>query len=140
MAAARGVILAFETMEPPFMNTVAKAMRLVRLIDSPYLQVYPDLGNITNAARATGTDEFEDLRSGKGHLAAIHMKETVPGKYREIPYGTGHVNFAGCIREGLKLGVRLFVAEFWATKDVDWRAQLARARAFFREQFRKANE
>ena len=80
------------------------------------------------------------MRSGRGHLAAVHLKETVPGKFREIPFGKGHVDFEGCIREALDMGVRLFVGEFWATQDVDWRAQLTSARAFLREQFRKANE
>ena len=28
-----------------------------------------------------------DLRTGKGHLVAMHLKETVPGKFREIPLG-----------------------------------------------------
>lgn len=140
LAAARGVVLAFETMETPFMNTVGKAMRFVRLIDSPYLQVYPDVGNLTNAARAAGASELDDLRSGRGHLAAVHLKETVPGKFREIPFGAGHVDFEACIRESLALGVRLFVAEFWCTGDVDWRAQLDGARAFFREKFRGARE
>jgi L-ribulose-5-phosphate 3-epimerase len=140
LAAARGVVLAFETMETPFMNTVGKAMRFVRQVDSPYLQVYPDVGNLTNAARAAGASELDDLRSGRGHLAAVHLKETVPGKFREIPFGAGHVDFEACIRESLALGVRLFVAEFWCTGDVDWREQLERARAFFREKFRRARE
>ncbi len=50
MAASCGVILAFETMETEFLNTVGKAMYYIDLIASPYLQIYPDLGNITNAA------------------------------------------------------------------------------------------
>jgi len=140
LAASRSVILAFETMETPFMNTVAKAMRFVRQVDSPYLQVYPDVGNITNAARATGTSEIDDLRSGRGHLAAVHLKETVPGRFREIPFGTGHVDFEACIRASLEMGVRLFVSEFWSTEDVDWRAQMEDARAFFRAKFFEAQQ
>ena len=53
MAEKRGVILAFETMETPFMNTIEKAMRYVYAVNSPYLQVYPDIGNISN-----GTDDL----------------------------------------------------------------------------------
>ncbi len=44
MAASCGVILAFETMETEFLNTVGKAMYYINLIGSPYLQIYPDLG------------------------------------------------------------------------------------------------
>lgn len=52
LASYHGVLLGFETMETDFMNTVEKAMKYVRLINSPYLQIYPDLGNISNAAEA----------------------------------------------------------------------------------------
>ena len=50
MAAKAGVLLGFETMETPFMDTVGKAMAYVNLIGSPYLGVYPDIGNLKNAA------------------------------------------------------------------------------------------
>ncbi|MDR2798631.1 MAG: L-ribulose-5-phosphate 3-epimerase [Treponema sp.] len=119
MASAKGVILAFETMETEFMNTVHKVMDYVLRINSPYLQVYPDCGNITNAAKTYGTDVLADLRSGAGHIAAVHLKETLPGKFREIPYGTGHVNFEACIETALNLKVRLFVTEFWYTRETD---------------------
>jgi L-ribulose-5-phosphate 3-epimerase len=130
LAARRGVILAFETMETEFMNTVSKAMDHVRLVDSPYLQVYPDLGNITNAALAQGGDVVRDLRSGKGHLAAVHLKESLPGKFREIPYGAGHVDFDECIRTARELGVRMFVAEFWHLPGTQWRSEIEKALSF----------
>ena len=65
------------------MNTVEKAMNYVKKIDSPYLGVYPDCGNITNAATKYNKNVIEDLRSGKGHIMAVHLKETKPGKFRE---------------------------------------------------------
>ena len=48
-----GIILAFETMETEFMNTIGKARQVVNKVNSPYLQVYPDIGNIYNA-----TDDY----------------------------------------------------------------------------------
>ena len=93
LAAQSGVLLGFETMETPFMNTVEKAMRYVKLVDSPYLQVYPDAGNLTNAAVASGSDVCADLRMGAGHLIAMHLKETMPGVFREVPFGTGPVSY-----------------------------------------------
>ena len=125
MAAKAGVILAFETMETDFLNTVEKAMYWVDLIHSPYLQVYPDAGNITNAAVAAGKNVLDDLRTGKGHLAAVHLKETVPGVFREVPYGTGHVDFAAITKTAMDLGVRRYLAEFWYDKDTDWRHVLS---------------
>ena len=132
IAAREGVILAFETMETPFIDTVGKAMRWVEEIASPYLQVYPDLGNITNAARLYGTDVLEDLNTGTGHTAALHLKETVPGVYREVPYGTGHVDFASAVQLALGMGVRLFVGEFWYVNNDDWREVLAQNNSFLR--------
>jgi L-ribulose-5-phosphate 3-epimerase len=120
MAAAAGVILAFETMETAFMNTVTKAMDHVERVNSPYLQVYPDIGNITNAAKSDGSDVLEDLERGRGHLAAMHLKETVPGVFREVPFGTGHVDFDAAIAKAWALGVRRYVTEMWYTGSDTW--------------------
>ncbi|MFV0350736.1 MAG: TIM barrel protein, partial [Oscillospiraceae bacterium] len=130
-----GVTLAFETMETPFMDTVGKAMEWVSKVNSPYLQVYPDIGNITNASLMYKTDVLADLRSGTGHISAVHLKETVPGVYREVPYGTGHVDFKGAVATALELGVRMFVGEFWYTGEGDWRGILKGNNAFLRANF-----
>lgn len=124
MAARAGVLLGFETMETEFMNTVSKAMRYVNQVSSVCLNVYPDIGNVTNAAKAYGIDVLEDLRSGRGHLAAMHLKETVPGVFREVPYGQGHVDFEGAIREAWELGIRRYVTEFWYTGNPEWKEEL----------------
>ena len=54
------------------MNTVEKAMSYVRMIDSPYLGVYPDIGNLTNASALYGVSVPADLENGRGHLWAAH--------------------------------------------------------------------
>jgi L-ribulose-5-phosphate 3-epimerase len=136
-AAKSGVILAFETMETAFMDTVEKAMVYVSLLNSPYLQVYPDLGNITNAAGIYGHRVSDDLRSGEGHLVAMHLKETLPGKYREVPFGKGHVIFPDDVKTALDMGVRLFVAEFWYNGKEDWQYELELANRFIRSGFNK---
>jgi L-ribulose-5-phosphate 3-epimerase len=135
LASRKGVILAFETMETEFLNTVGKAMYWVNLINSPYLKVYPDLGNITNAALLYGNKVVEDLISGRGHIAAMHLKESLPGKFREIPFGTGHVDFKNAIDTASKLGVKMFVSEFWYTGNEDWKEQLKFANKFIRSKF-----
>jgi L-ribulose-5-phosphate 3-epimerase len=119
MAAKKSIVLGFETMETAFMDTVTKAMNYVEIIDSPYLQVYPDMGNLTNASKLYGHDVVEDILRGKGHIAAAHIKETIVGHYREIPFGTGHVDFNRCISTFWNLGVRMFTAEFWYDKNTD---------------------
>lgn len=134
IAAADGVTLGFETMETPFMNTTAKAMTHIRREKSPYLQIYPDIGNITNAV----PDAVRDLQSGRGHIAAAHLKETRPGVYRDLYYGEGEVNFSAVIRELMRQGVRLYTAEFWYREGTDWRRELSRARTFLQERFTEA--
>ena len=130
MAAREGVQLGFETMETPFMDTVEKAMHYVNLVNSPYLGVYPDTGNIKNASLLYGKSVTDDMETGRGHILAVHLKETVPGKYREIPFGTGHVDFAKGIDKAWELGVRRYVGEFWYLEGQDYRAELKKANAF----------
>ncbi|TYZ20345.1 L-ribulose-5-phosphate 3-epimerase [Selenomonas ruminis] len=138
MAAAEGIQMGFETMETPFMDTVEKAMNYVRQVDSPYLGVYPDSGNITNAALLYDGDVADDLETGRGHIVAVHLKETVPGKYREIPFGTGHVDFQKIVNKSWQLGVRRFVGEFWYDPQTDWREELQKANDFLRSYLDKA--
>lgn len=133
-AASLGIMMGIETMENDFMNTIRKVMKSVNYVDSPYLTVYPDLGNITNGA----PDILEDIESGKGHMLAAHLKETVPGKFREIPYGTGHVNFPAGIAKFYELGIRRYVAEFWYCGEENWKEIAAQNRRFLDEQFAQA--
>ena len=113
MAAVRGIMLGFETMETDFMNTVWKSMYYVDAVGSPYLGVYPDSGNLTNAALSSGGNVLDDLYSGRGHIVALHLKETVPGVFREVPFLTGHVDFATGVAAAWKLGIRRYVTEMW---------------------------
>ena len=135
IAAQYGVMLGFETMETTFLNTVQKGMRWVDTMDSPYLSVYPDSGNLTNAAVADHGNVLEDIRKGIGHISAFHLKETVPGKFREIPYGTGHVDFPGIIKLAYEMGVRRYTGEFWYTGEEDWQRLLSESNEFLSRQF-----
>lgn len=121
LAAAKGILMGFETMETEFMNTTQKAMKYVNIINSPYLGVYPDAGNLTNAAKTYGTSVLDDLETGRGHIIALHLKETVPGKFREIPFLTGHVDFDAVIAKVWELGIRRFVTEMWDVGLASWK-------------------
>lgn len=133
MAAKKSVTLGFETMETPFMDTVGKAMHYVDQIGSPYLGVYPDIGNLKNASLVHGHDLIEDIKKGRGSIFAAHLKETIPGHYREIPFGTGHTEYEACIRELKDQGVRYFTGEFWYIGAEKWQDDLAFAAKFLRE-------
>ena len=108
-------------------------MEYVALADSNYLTVYPDLGNLTNAAKTYGTSVEDDIRTGKGHLCAMHFKETVPGVFREVPFGTGHVDFPKGIETAWQCGVRRFVTEMWDVGNGAWEAEIQKAVAMMRQ-------
>ena len=127
MAAKYGVLLGFETMETPFMDTVQKAMHYVNAIASPYLGVYPDLGNLTNASLLYGVSVSDDLKTGAGHIIAVHMKETRPGVYRDVPYKTGHVDFNTILPTCWQLGARRYVTELWYQGNDSWRDDIREA-------------
>lgn len=127
MAASLGILLEMETMENEFMNTVWKAMYYVKMIDSVYLGVYPDCGNLKNAAVIQGSNELQDLESGRGYISALHLKETIPGIFREIPFGEGHVDFEKMIKTAWNIGVRKYVAEFWYKGNPRWHMDLVDA-------------
>lgn len=132
MASEAGVMLGFETMETPFMDTVEKAMAYVDMIDSPYLGVYPDLGNLTNASFLYGKSVADDVKTGRGHIIAAHCKETVAGHYREITFGTGTTDYEGGLDQLVPMGVRRFVAEMWYTGNEAWCDEVSEAATYVR--------
>ena len=139
MAATIGILMGFETMETEFMNTTEKAMRYVNLIGSPYLGVYPDSGNLTNASLLYNKSVAEDLETGRGHIVAMHLKETLPGVFREVPFLTGHVDFEGVIRKARDLGVRRFVTEMWDVGKDSWKEDILFANKTMRAILNKQN-
>lgn len=133
LAAKHGVCLGFETMETAFMDTVEKAMEYVDIIQSPYLGIYPDIGNLKNASLLYGNNVNHDLQVGKAHIIAAHIKETIPGAYREIPFGSGHTDFKVNIQMLKELGVHMYVGEFWYCGSTTWKQDVMEANAFLRE-------
>lgn len=144
-AAAAGVTLGFETMECvspagiPILDTVAKAMGFVEGIRSPWLQIYPDVGNVTNACGGDTAAVLRDLEAGRGHIAAAHLKETVQGVFRDRFPGEGRVDFPAVIRALKAQGVRWFTAECWAREGDGWKARLKAVENAYRPLIRKGD-
>lgn len=133
-AARYGMALGFETMETPFMDTVAKAMKYVRKVGSAWLGVYPDIGNLQNAAVLYGSDIKEDLMCGAGHIFAMHLKETKPGLYRDMRFGDGgHTPYEACLECAAKQHVRMFTGEFWYLREGDHLEEIKASARFLRE-------
>lgn len=133
IAEQEGILVGFETMENNFMNTTGKAVQYVNMVDSAYLKIYPDAGNITNAAVANKHDVCEDLSLGKGKLIALHLKETKPGVFREVPFLTGHVEFERIIDTAWELGVRRYVTELWDVGQPTWKEDICFANQSMRD-------
>jgi L-ribulose-5-phosphate 3-epimerase UlaE len=123
------------------MDTVEKAMTWVREIGSPWLGLYQDIGNLQNAAVKYGHPVTEDLALGAGHTFALHLKETRPGVYRDMRFGSGgHTDYSGCLRTALAMGVRLFTGEFWYHREPDWEKEVKRAAVFLRGKIAEAGK
>lgn len=140
MAAKAGMLLGFETMETSFMDTVSKAMKYVKWVNSPYLGVYPDIGNLKNASVLYGSDLLADICLGKGHIFAVHLKETMPGVYRNMRFGKGHTEYVPCIKVLYDMGVRMFTGEFWYLQEPNYRETLKAASTFLRLQLKAATD
>lgn len=138
LAASRGVVLGFETMETSFLDTVAKGMKFVRKINSPYLGMYPDIGNLKNASCIYHTNIVDDLQEGTGKIFAAHLKETKPGIYRNMQFGTGHTEYSPCISELISQGVRLFTGEFWHQGEENWLEITKESGVFLRNRIEEA--
>jgi len=139
-AAAAQVMLAVEIMDTPFMNSISKWLVWEERIRSPWFTVYPDVGNLT----AWGNDVDSELQRGIDKIAAIHLKDTLsvtpdfPGKFRDVPFGEGGVDFVGVFRSLKKLNYRgTFLIEMWTENASDPRAELVNARQWIESRMRE---
>lgn len=135
-AQEKAVMLALETMENDLMDSIAKAKTFVDSIQSPWLKIYPDLGNL----RATGKDVEHEFRLGMQHIVSIHLKDTLPGIVRGIPFGKGNVDFVSFFRLMEQEHYSgLYVAEMW-TDETDESIRAAKeARKFLADKLAQAN-
>ncbi|MBP2653437.1 MAG: xylulose 5-phosphate 3-epimerase [Firmicutes bacterium] len=126
-----GVMLAIETMDYEFMNSVEKTMAFVKLINSPWLQVYPDIGNLS----AWGQDINKEFEAGRGHIVAVHVKDTVPGEFRRVPFGQGKVPFAAAFRKLASMDYKgPVLVEMWNDDAADSINIIAEARRYISNQ------
>ena len=116
LASSLGVMLAIENVDVDFADSIVKTMYFVNEFKSPWLQIYPDIGNLS----AMNYNVLEQLKQGTGHIAAVHAKDTLDGVVRRVPYGEGTVDFASAFRE-LK-GAGFYgpvLLEMWADENKD---------------------
>ena len=138
-AARSQVMLAVEIMDTPFINSITAWLEYAKMIESPFFCVYPDLGNLS----AWNNDVPAELRKGAAKIVAIHLKDTLrvtvdfPGQFRDVPFGTGCVDFPACFQTLAELRYRgPFVIEMWTEKAAEPVVEIARARRWLLEQMR----
>lgn len=111
MASRAGVILAMEIMDTPFVGTILRAMHYIKKIPSPYFKIYPDMGNLTQFS----SDVESEFELGLAETVAIHVKETKPGVFKNVPFGEGTVQFINIFRKLKELNYTgMFLIEMWA--------------------------
>jgi hexulose-6-phosphate isomerase len=130
-AAKAQVMLSMEIMDHPLMNSISKFMDYAEMIPSPWFTVYPDIGNLS----AWGNDVRREFRKGIHKVSAIHLKDTLAvsgvfnGKFKEIPFGEGCVDFPGFFSLLKELGYKgCFLIEMWTEKADDPVAEIKAAR------------
>jgi hexulose-6-phosphate isomerase len=119
LAARENVMLAMEIMDHPLQSSIVKFLKLRAELRSPWFTVYPDLGNLS----AWGNDVAGELELGIEQIVALHLKDTLavtpdfPGKFKEVPFGEGCVDFAAAFRVLARLRYRgPFLIEMWTGK------------------------
>ncbi len=140
IAAREQVMLAVEIMDHPFMNSILRYANMKKLLGSPWFTVYPDIGNLS----AWGHDVSQELTLGINDMVAIHLKDTLAvtetkeGTFKEVPFGTGCVDFPGTFATLKTLGYSgPFLIEMWTERAAQPEKEIKAAQKWLFEQMRK---
>ena len=143
MAAKKMVMLSIETMDDPFINSLTKIAHYKTQIKSPWLQAYPDLGNLSAWPENDVPAQFED---DIDTVAAVHLKDTravtptFKGQFKNVPFGEGCVDFEGLLRMLVRLQYNgSYTIEMWTgdNQDADPVSEIKDAKAYFDALFNK---
>ena len=135
LAARLGVVMGIENVDGTDVTSVRKAMQFVEEVGSPYLQVYPDLGNIAEQ----GLDPGVELAAGRGHMVALHAKDVRVGEPRRVDMGTGIVDWDRSFELLRAQGwAGRMMIEMWNDDAPDSTDRSSRAREFIAEHLTKA--
>jgi L-ribulose-5-phosphate 3-epimerase len=109
-------------------------MTFVDYFNSPWFQLYADIGNLAYA----GYDVIAELELAKGHIAAVHLKDTLPGQLRYVPVGQGVVPWVEAFATLAEMGFQgPVLLELWTEHEPDAIQIAADACAFVRARMRE---
>ncbi len=128
-AGQAGVMLGLENLDTPFVENLSKALAIIDEINSPWLQLYPDIGNLA----AAGYHPPAELTLARKRILGIHVKDAMPRVIRGIPFEQGIVPFRETFQALAETGFwGLLGIEIWGQMhhDEDPVAAVAAARRF----------
>ncbi len=88
-AAQSGIMLGIENMDGEDVLSLGTALKLVKQVNSPWLKLYPDIGNLA----ANDLNVVAELALAKDTIIGVHLKDSRLNEYRRVPYGEGIVDF-----------------------------------------------
>ena len=134
LAERSGVMLGIEPVEGNIMS-VKQAVEIVNQVQSPWLQVYPDVANLA----AMGFNPVEELAAGSGHSIGLHIRDAKEGTSYNIPIGTGIVDFKG-VFEQLKKNAYggPIIIELWNEDNPDYLSIIQNEREYLEKILRVA--
>lgn len=132
LASQAGMMLGLENLDTPFVENASQGLAVIEAIDSPWLRLYLDMGNLA----AAGYSPPDELRLTKGKLLGVHVKDAAPKVIRGIPFGEGIVPFRETFQALAEIGFwGLLGVEMWGYMhpEVDPIESVASARRFVDE-------
>lgn len=88
-SAWKGVMLGLENMDGRDVLSIDDSMKIIEDVSSPWLQLYPDIGNLV----ANGFCLENELKDISRNILSIHLKDARKNEFRRVTFGQGEVNF-----------------------------------------------
>jgi L-ribulose-5-phosphate 3-epimerase len=111
-ASQSGVMLGLENLDTPFVDNLSKALEIIREVDSPWLHLYPDIGNLA----AAGYYPPDEIKLARNQILGIHVKDALPKIIRGVPFEKGIVPFRETFNALVQTGFwGLIGVEIWGS-------------------------
>ena len=115
-AGQAGVMLGLENLDTPYVENLSKGLAIIQAINSPWLKLYPDMGNLS----AAGYHPPDELRLAQNQILGLHVKDAMPKVIRGIPFETGIVPFQETFQTLAEIGFwGLLGVEIWGDRHAD---------------------
>jgi len=134
------VMLAIEIMDTDFISSVTAYQKIKAEVPSPWLALYPDLGNLS----AWNKNVSEQLELGRNEIVAVHIKDTLApcgtfaGQFKSVQFGSGCVDFPAAFRKLEDIGFcGPYLIEMWCRQGSGAEHEIRSALSFVRRQYEK---